>query len=121
MVDQENKTVTFFMDNTAKAAVAELEAVVGGSLHGKTVAQMYSKGEDKVEALVEKICNGIKNKAIDRIPEGTAQDKVNEMIAKIDGKLPGLNTKLSNKLEELRTNGYTILMAEKLEEPLPTR
>ena len=120
VVDQENKTVTFFMDNTAKAAVAELEAVVGGSLHGKTVAQMYRKGEDKVEALVEKICNGIKNKAIDRIPEGTAQDKVNEMIAKIDGKLPGLNTKLSNKLEELRTNGYTILMAEKLEEPLPT-
>lgn len=120
VVDQANKTVTFFMDNTAKAAVAELETKVGGSLHGKTVAQMYSKGEDKVEALIEKICTGIKEKAIDRIPEGTAQDKVNELLAKIDSKLPSLNTKLSEKLEELRTNGYTILMADKLEEPLPT-
>lgn len=64
VVDKENKTVNFLLDNTARAAIGRFEETVSGSLENKTVKQLLEYGDDKVNGLMSDIYGNLGNETL---------------------------------------------------------
>lgn len=106
IVDRTANRVNFIMlDADAEKLIAKIEEKLGVTINGNEIAlqELYDrsgkKAEDLANTIIDFIWEQVPERLTNRFPG--AADKVEEMIEKLEAKLPGVRTKLINKLVEL--------------------
>lgn len=105
IIDRAAKRVNFKLDGDATKLIEKIESKFNVTINNNEIAlsELYErsglKAEDLANTIIDYIWEQVPERLKNRFPG--AADKVEEMIEKLEAKLPGVRTKLINKLVEI--------------------